>query len=345
MVTDVTVVGGGPAGAAVAIALGRRGVRVALHEQAVAPRLKPCGEGVLPHGVAALRDLTGDLPAAPRMRGLRFVVHGHSIDADFPDGFGLVVRRDRLDGWLLERAGATPNVDVRLGARYRPGGDRMVVGADGKRSMFHRQLPAHAAASPRVGLSTHAGGIEGLGDRVEVFFHADGELYLAPTGDGEAMVAALLPRASFRRDGIQHLLRAIPELRARARRVEFTTPVLACSPLGLRVPRVTAPGLLLIGDAAGAPDPITGDGISLALTSALPASDAIISGDLDAYARLRRERGRTADRLAALLLRLSQVEGRAATTLLRRPALVPTLLDVAVGRRSLGLATALRAVL
>ena len=345
MVSDVTVVGGGPAGAAVAIALGQRGVRVVLYEQSALPRLKPCGEGLLPHGVAALRALTGELPAAPRVRGLRFVVHGTAVDADFPSGHGLVVRRDRFDRWLLERAAATPNVDVRLGTPYRPGGERMVVGADGKRSMFHRRLPAYPSASPRVGLSTHVAGLEGLGDQVEVFFHREGELYLAPTGDGEALVAALFHRTSFRRDGIAYLLQAIPELRSRAQHVTFTTPVLACSPLGLRVPHLTAPGLLLIGDAAGAPDPITGDGISLALTSAIPAAEAIVSGNLTEYARQRRQQGRTADRLAALLLRISHVEGRAATALLQRPALVPTLLDVAVARRPMALGTALRAVL
>jgi|CXWL01.1.fsa_nt_gi flavin-dependent dehydrogenase len=345
MVTDVAVVGGGPAGAAVAIALGRRGVRVALYEKVSTPRLKPCGEGLLPHGVGALGELAGDLPVAPRMRGLRFVVNGTSVEADFPSGFGLVVRRDRFDRWLLERAAATPNVDVRLGTPYRPAGEPMVVGADGKRSMFHRQLTAYAAAPQRVGLSTHVEGFVGLGDRVEVFFHRDGEVYVAPTGGGEALVAALFHRASFRRDGIQHLLHAIPELRARTQHVEFTTPVLACSPLGLRVPRLVAPGLLLIGDAAGAPDPITGDGMALALTSANPAADAIVSGNFAAYSDWRRQMGRTADRLATLLLRISHLDGHTAVALLSRPALVPTLLDVAVARRPLNLATVLRAVL
>ena len=52
---DVTIVGGGPAGAALAVELGRRGMRVVLYEKARHPRFKPCGEGLLPHGVAALR--------------------------------------------------------------------------------------------------------------------------------------------------------------------------------------------------------------------------------------------------------------------------------------------------
>lgn len=341
--SDVAIVGAGPAGAALAIALGRQGVRVTLYERAWDPRLKPCGEGLLPHGVAALAELAG-LPDAPRVRGLRFVVGRVAVEADFPDGFGMVVRRDRFDGWLRDAASATPNVELRLGTPYRPGAERMVVGADGKRSTFHRRLPAYPSMPRRVGLSTHVGGLEGLGDRVEVFFHPDGELYVASTGGGEALVSALFYQSTFRRDGIEYLLNAIPELRARAAHIEQTTPVLACAPLGLRVPRIVGEGLLLIGDAAGAPDPITGDGMAMALVSAAPAARAIVTGDVRAYERVRLEMGRTAERLGRLLLRIPRTGSRTARLLLRRRALAPTLLDVAVGRRALGPATMLRAV-
>jgi len=342
-VSDVAIVGGGPAGATLAIALGQRGVRVALYEQARRPHLKPCGEGLLPHGVAALSEIAGDEPEAPRVRGLRFVAGRTEVEADFPDGHGLIVRRDRFDAWLLDRAGATPNVDVRQGVRYRPAGERFVVGADGKRSVFHRQFRARPATLQRVGLSSHVGGLEGLGDRVEVFFHVAGELYVAPTGGGEAIVTGLFHRRSFRRDGIPYLLGAIPALRERAARIEWTTPMLACAPLGLVVPRIVGPGILLIGDAAGAPDPITGDGIAMAIASARPAADAIVSGDLRAYERTRQQMGRTADRLAAALLAIARASDQAMGLLLSRRSLVPTLLDVATGRQRFTVATALRA--
>lgn len=341
---DVAIVGAGPAGSALAMELGRQGLRVTLYERSRGPCLKACGEGLLPHGVAALHDIAG-LPDVPRVRGLRFVAGDISVEADFQEGFGLIVRRDRFDAWLREKAGATPNVDLRMETPYRPNGERIVVGADGKRSMFHRQLHARPSTPRRVGLSTHVGGMQGLGSRVEVFFHADGELYLAPTGGGEALVSALFYQSAFRRDGITHLLNAIPELRARASRIEQTTPLLACAPLGLRVARLTMDeGLLLIGDAAGAPDPITGDGIAMAIVSAKPAAKAILSRDFRAYEQTRLQMGRTADRLGRLLLGIPRADGLAARMLLRRRALVPTLLDVAVGRRALNAATMLRAV-
>jgi flavin-dependent dehydrogenase len=343
VVADVAIAGGGPAGASLAIELGRRGVRVNLYEKSRFPRLKACGEGLLPHGVAALASIAG-LPDLPRVRGLRFVAAGASVDADFPEGCGLVVRRDWFDTWLFEKAAATPNVDARMGTPYRHGGERFVVGADGRHSLFHRRLAAFRPTERRVGLSTHVCGLEGVADQVEVFFHRDGELYVAPAGGGEALVAALFHQKRFRRDGVTYLLHAIPELRDRAARVTLTTPVLAAAPLGLRVPRITADNLLLIGDAAGAPDPITGDGIAMALASARPAADAIVSGDLASYERTRLAMGRNADRLGRLLLTVSRAEGRVARALLRRQSLVTTLLDVAVGRRPMSARTMLTVV-
>jgi flavin-dependent dehydrogenase len=196
VVADVAIAGGGPAGAALAIELGRRGLRVNLYEKTRHPRLKACGEGLLPHGVAALRAIAG-LPEAPRVRGLRFVAGGASTEAEFPDGFGMVVRRDWFDAWLFEKAGATPNVDARMGTPYRSEGERFVVGADGRHSWFHRRLEAIRPRHVRVGLSAHVIGLDEIDDRVEVFFHREGELYIAPTGGGETLVGRALSSRSF----------------------------------------------------------------------------------------------------------------------------------------------------
>ncbi len=178
-----------------------------------------------------------------------------------------------------------------MGMPYRSEGEPFVVGADGRHSHFHRRLEARRPRHTRVGLSAHVTGLDDVSDRVEVFFHRDGELYVAPTGGGETLVAALFHQSHFRRDGITYLLDAIPEMRARSQRVKLTTPVLAASPLGLRLSRIVDRGLLLIGDAAGAPDPITGDGIALAMASVAPAADAIVSGDLASYERVRLDDG------------------------------------------------------
>lgn len=202
--------------------------------------------------------------------------------------------------------------------------------------MFHRRLCAIPARPRRVGLSTHAIGVEGVTDRVEVFFHGDGELYLAPTGDGEVLMSALFDYRHFTPDGLTRLLAAIPALRARTRCIEFTTPVLASAPLGSHVPRIIdeAERLLLVGDAAGSPDPIVGDGLALALASTQDAASAIVSGNWREYQRRRLARGTKARRLGRLMLRLSQTERRASGVLRHLSAVVPRLLDFAVGQES-----------
>ena len=337
MKADATIVGGGPAGAALAVELGRRGVRVVVYEKSRFPRLKACGEGLLPHGVTALERMVGLPPWAPRVGGLRFHARDATVDIPFPSSVGLVLRRDRFDTWLFQHAADTPNVEVRPGTPYSSERDAsgVLIGADGAHSMFHRRLPARPAQPLRVGLSTHVGGLMGLTDRVEVFFHDDGELYLAPAGPGETLVAALFEYPRFRPDGITHLLSVIPGLRDRVGRLEFTTPVLASAPLGLRVPRLVDRDarVMLVGDAAGTPDPITGDGLALALSTTALAADAVVSGDLGVYQRHRLAHGRTAQRLGRLMLTLSRTERRAAWALRDLAQVIPPLVGLAVTRR------------
>lgn len=59
---DVAVIGGGPAGAATALLLARRGYQVVLFDREAAPRPKPCGEYLTPGAVELLRDTLGVLP-------------------------------------------------------------------------------------------------------------------------------------------------------------------------------------------------------------------------------------------------------------------------------------------
>jgi hypothetical protein len=82
----------------------------------------------------------------------------------------------------------------------------------------------------------------------------------------------------------------------------------------------------------------------MAMASVQHAADAIVSGDLQGYERVRLTMGRNADRLGRLLLAVSRAEGRAAQALLRKRSLVTTLLDVAVGRRDMNAGTLVRAI-
>ncbi|MBI4564555.1 MAG: NAD(P)/FAD-dependent oxidoreductase [Planctomycetes bacterium] len=343
MVVDVAIVGGGPAGSALAIELGRRGRSVRLLEKARHPRPKACGEGLLPQGVDVLRRMDLLEPALkrgfPAVRGMRFVgPSGGEVSCDFPDGFGLVVRRERFDEWLFREAASTPHVEALEGVRIGDPAElkaRLIVGADGLHSIFHGRGAFRPLRSNRVGQSAHAR--MPLDDRVEVRFLADGELYLAPSGPGEALVASLGERF-------------VP-LQERRPGVEFTSSPLARAPLGLVMHRVVDGNVLLIGDAAGAPDPITGEGLSLALMSARLAARVIAEGEpLWHYEAARLAMGENAHRFGLFLRRLSGrpwLADRVIDRMRRRPHLLSGLMDVAVGRRpaaALGLIEMIRRV-
>ncbi len=299
MTGDVAVVGGSIAGAALAIHLGRRGIRTVVYEKARFPRRKVCGEGLLPHGYAALRSLVDGAPPGVEISGIRYwSPKGGQAGAAFGDlGPGLMVRREIFDAWLLDQARRTPNVCV-LEEEFRESDATVIVGADGLRSMFHGRPPFKRThpKRERVGMSTRIEGYDG-GDRVDVFIGVGGEAYVGPAGNGISSLAVLMEKGG-RPEGV---LAGIPAL-AGAR---LTMPWIGASPLGSRVTPLVHGRILLIGDAAGAADPITGEGMSLALLSAEAAADAIVAGDLARYESERRRLARPSERLAKLILRLA----------------------------------------
>jgi flavin-dependent dehydrogenase len=118
-------------------------------------------------------------------------------------------------------------------------------------------------------------------------------------------------------------------------------PVLGAFPLEAHVDRVAGPGWLLVGDAAGMVDPISGEGMSLALQGAELAAHAVTdflektSADpFQVYAtRLRRLR-RPIERVTAAMLFLSRHRGVARVALARDERLAP-LMRVATGEPGL----------
>ena len=166
---DVLVVGAGPAGAAAAYWLAKRGRRVLAVERKRFPREKTCGDGLTPRAVRQLHDLglADRLETFQRFDGLRAVGHGTTLELAWPEhpdfpSCGYVVRRRELDQMVAERtveAGATvwqgaeaaaPVVDDGLltGAMVRRADTgtteavraRYVIVADGANSRFGRAL-------------------------------------------------------------------------------------------------------------------------------------------------------------------------------------------------------------
>lgn len=306
---DIVIVGASVAGASTTIALAPEGYRILLLDQAVFPRDKPCGEGIMPQGTQILARL-GVLEqllrhGATKVRGMRYRnLHGVVAEADFPGGvsdisYGIVMRRYDLDNLLLQRAKSFPNVSVREGFRVTEvveenGGVRgvaghpddsptqrevfrapLIIGADGRHSLFHAacRLTKTYLRRKRYGVTGHLTAVEGTSSYVEVLGHPDGEVYVAPCGQGLTLVALLLEERAMRffkgelAGRYRAFLDRVEGFRDRISNSEVVPPVSAVGPLGFTTEPIYRPGLLLIGDSAGFLDPITGEGMTLALKS------------------------------------------------------------------------------
>lgn len=104
--TDAVIIGGGPAGLAAAIALRQKGISCLVVEALVPPIDKGCGEGLMPDALLSLRTLGVEIAEEDGypFKGIRFVNAIYHIDAHFPNGTGIGVRRPRLHHRMSERA-------------------------------------------------------------------------------------------------------------------------------------------------------------------------------------------------------------------------------------------------
>lgn len=325
MRADLLVIGGRPAGLATAIAARRKGLSVTVVDAAHPPIDKACGECILPAGVEVLGRLgvrISNEEAFP-VRGIRFVDRTTKIEAAFPGLPGLALRRTRLHDTLAARAAELGvrlrwNTPVTRDLALLP--HRWVVGADGQNSGVRNAagLDSGSLPSSRFGFRRHYR-IAPWTDYVEVHWGPRCQIYVTPVGANEIGVALLTRDRHLRLDTA---LTDFPELQARLAAAAVSSPERGAPTVSRRLPRVFVGRTVLVGDASGSVDAITGDGLSLAFRQALALSEALASGGLDAYqsehARLLRHSGS----LAALLLALDRFP-RLRTFALRMLALNP----------------------
>ena len=315
---DVVVVGGGPVGLAFAAAAAGRGLDVLVVEPRPYPIDKACGEGLLPAGVRALEALGVrqrlDPADASPLRAIRWIEAGGvggtpCAEARLPPPGGLGVRRTALSAALLARAreagaellaaevlahrrGAD---EVRLwtgrggqGAGAEPGDElraSLLVAADGLASKVRRRegldapAPGEAVGPGRFGLRRHVR-VASPGDAVEVHLGDGVEAYLTPAGAGRLGVAFLFRGRA--EGGWNGLLTRFPALAARLAGAPFASEPLGAGPLARGASALRLDRLVLLGDAAGYLDAITGEGLSLGLACALElaalAPEALVRG-------------------------------------------------------------------
>jgi geranylgeranyl reductase family protein len=305
---DAIVVGAGPAGSTAAIRLARAGARVLLADKARFPRDKPCGGGLT---MRAVRELPVDpQPVVEHVvdRMAFRLRYGRSFERGRGKPLILMTQRRRLDHFLAEQAAAAgadfrdgvkvaavevDDAGVRATVEGAPVEAQVLVGADGANGIVARTLGL--GGEPTYGVAFEGNVRYGAADEDRFRGLALIELGTVPGGYGW-----VFPKGDHVNVGVGGWEHVGPTLRDRlddlcARHGIDRQDVESLR--GHRLP-LRRPGsalargrALVVGDAAGLVDPISGDGMYEAFVSARLAAQAIEdllnsrAGDLEPYAR------------------------------------------------------------
>ncbi|MDG9717241.1 NAD(P)/FAD-dependent oxidoreductase [Streptomyces sp. DH24] len=288
---DLLIAGGGPAGLATALHAARAGLDTVVAEPRQAPVDKACGEGLMPSAVRALTALGLRVPGHP-ITGIRYIQGPRRVQAPFRHGPGLGARRTSLHSALHQAVldAGVPVLPLRVKEVRQnstgvtvPGtglSARWLVAADGLHSPLRRSLglEVKTQGAPRYGLRQHYAVLP-WSPYVEVHWGAHTEAYVTPLGPTLVGVALL----TTRRSPFTTQLESFPELAARLPPEAAVTSVRGAGPLRQRARTRTHGRVLLVGDAAGYIDALTGEGVSLALTGARALVDNVRRGTPSRY--------------------------------------------------------------
>jgi flavin-dependent dehydrogenase len=289
---DVAIVGGGPVGLVAAIEATLAGLRVVVLEQRAGEIDKACGEGLMPGALPILARLGIDPRGMPIM-GITYVQGRRAVSHRFVGSPGRGVRRVVLHAALADRAAA-------LGVRHittkveslRQSADEVAIGGvtaryvlacDGLHSTV-AGLVALAMPAPkrrrRYGIRQHYA-LAPWGDTVEIHYGRRAEIYVTPISESEVGVAIL----GAARTDFDTTIAEVPELAARLHGALRTSDRRGAGPFRQKTRARTAGRVLLVGDASGYVDAITGEGLRLGFAQASAAVAAVLANDPARYER------------------------------------------------------------
>jgi len=290
---DHLVIGGGPAGAMVALRLSAQGRAVTLVERESGPHHKVCGEFLSAEAVAYLQQVGVaplELGAVP-IRSLRLSAGNRCIDAPLPFP-ALSLSRHTLDAALLRRAGesgcrilrgvAVEALQARNAEWLVTCGRRSLVAsnlflATGKHDL-RGLVRTPAQQTDLIGFKLHwrltSGQIQVLNERMDLYLFPGGYGGLSLVESGAANLCLVVRRSVLRKLGgwpqlVTFILRGNRALREL---LHGATPLasrpLAIAPIPYGYLAGNRQDLWPVGDQAAVIPSFTGDGMSIALHSA-----------------------------------------------------------------------------
>jgi len=346
--TDVFIVGGGPAGLAAAIAARKKGFDVVVADGASAPIEKACGEGLMPDTLSVLRQLGVEIGGEDgfQFSGIRFLEGATCVDACFPHGVGVGVRRPLLHKKLIQVAEVlgvnllwnTPATGiseegVHAGGRYIR--SRWIVGADGFSSLVAKWsgLDAALRSSRRFARQIHYS-VAPWSEFVEIYWGKDSQAYITPVGKHEVCVVMMCHDSHAR---MEDLLEEHRALVAHLSHADITTTERGAVTAMHKLSRVTRGNVILIGDASGGVDAITGEGLRLGFEQAFALAEALEADDLRIYERRHGAMARRSEWVGRLMLLLGgrpELRRRTMSAFSKSPELFAEMLATHAGQSS-----------
>jgi len=290
---DVAIVGGGPAGLAVAIHAARRGFSTVVFDRQELPADKACGEGLTPPGLRELEALGARQYLTPAdctpMLGIRYIQEdGTEVSGRFTPAPGLAIRRTALAEALTrtareagvalqDRCGVARVVRTPEQVRLTTAAGeeleaRLLVAADGLASPLRQaqglDQPVKARSPRRFGLRQHFR-LAPWSQYVEIHLAPGLEAYVTPAGAERVGVAFLWEHGKVEGSiSFSTLLQRFPLLQERLGGAAPDSSARGAGPFLRQVRSRILDRFVLVGDAAGYVDAITGEGLTLALRSA-----------------------------------------------------------------------------